>query len=116
MHETTIYNLLADNFIQYNTKFVKRHVAVVLPNIHQSKNTDRLNNKPFLIWLLTTPPHLKYVATLHCNLLLMACFMTLMFHTVVWKHVMCGVIVNCNNLFTANLLQNFQVNFFLKIG
>ena len=26
--------------------------------------TLRLSNKPFLIWLLTTPPHLKYVATL----------------------------------------------------
>ena len=29
--------------------------------------TDR-SNKRFLIWLLTTPPHLKYVATLPCNL------------------------------------------------
>ena len=36
--------------------------------------TDRLNNKPFLIWFLTTSPHLKYVATLPCNLSLMACF------------------------------------------
>ena len=36
--------------------------------------THRLSNKHFLIWLLTTPPHLKYVATLPCNLLLMACF------------------------------------------
>ena len=25
--------------------------------------TLRLSSKPFLIWLLTTPPHLKYVAT-----------------------------------------------------
>jgi len=25
---------------------------------------DRLSNKPFLTWLLTTPPHLKYVSTL----------------------------------------------------
>jgi len=33
-----------------------------------------LSNKPFLVWLLTTPPHLKYAATLPCNLLLMACF------------------------------------------
>jgi len=33
-----------------------------------------LSNKPFLIWLLTTPPHLKYAATLPCNLSLMACF------------------------------------------
>jgi len=36
--------------------------------------THRLSNKPFLIWLLTTPPHLKYVAVLPCNLSLMACF------------------------------------------
>jgi len=26
--------------------------------------TRRLSNKPFLIWLLITPPHLKYAATL----------------------------------------------------
>ena len=30
--------------------------------------TGKLSNKSFLIWLLTTPPHLKYVATLPCNL------------------------------------------------
>jgi len=36
--------------------------------------TRRLSNKPFLIWLLITPPHLKYVATLSCNLSSMACF------------------------------------------
>jgi len=34
----------------------------------------RLSHKPFLIWLLTSPPHLKYAATLRCNLSLMACF------------------------------------------
>ena len=38
------------------------------------KITDRLSSKPFLIRLLTTPPRLKYVATLPCNLLLVACF------------------------------------------
>jgi len=36
--------------------------------------TLRLSNKPFLIWLLKTPPHLKYAATLPCNLSLVACF------------------------------------------
>jgi len=36
------------------------------------KITRRLSNKPFFIWLLTAPPHLKYVATLPSNLLLMA--------------------------------------------
>ena len=42
-----------------------------MPNIHRFKNvffTQRLSNKPFLIWLLTTPPHAKYVDTLPCNL------------------------------------------------
>jgi len=32
------------------------------------KFTGRLRNKPFLIWLSTAPAHLKYVATLPCNL------------------------------------------------
>jgi len=35
---------------------------------------DRLSNKPFLIWLLTILPHLKYVAALPCNLSLIAFF------------------------------------------
>jgi len=38
---------------------------VTLPNIYRFKKfTDKLSNKPFLIRLLTTPPRLKYVATL----------------------------------------------------
>ena len=37
----------------------------------ESCYTDRFSNKPFL---LTTLPHLKYVATLPYNLSLMACF------------------------------------------
>jgi len=46
-----------------------------LPNIHGFKKiTLTVSNKPFLIWLLTTQSHLKYVATLPCNLSLMACF------------------------------------------
>jgi len=36
--------------------------------------TPRLSNKHVLIWLLSTPPHLKYAATLPRNLSLMACF------------------------------------------
>ena len=35
---------------------------------------DAISNKPFQIWILTTPPHLQYVATLPCNVSLMACF------------------------------------------
>ena len=33
-------------------------LLVTLPNIHRF--TDKLSDKPFLIWLVTTPPHLKY--------------------------------------------------------
>jgi len=47
---------------------------------------ERLSNKPFLTWSVTTPPHLKYVATVLCNLSSIACFLTLMFHKVVWPH------------------------------
>ena len=36
--------------------------------IDLKKSNDRLSSKPFLIWLLTTPPHFQYVATLPCNL------------------------------------------------
>ena len=50
-------------------------LLVTLPNIHRfNKNSLTISNKPFSIWLLTTSPHLKYVATLPCNLSLMACF------------------------------------------
>ena len=52
-------HLLACNFSKY------------LPIL--KKFAGRLRNKPFLIWLLTTPPHIEYVATLPCNLSLMAC-------------------------------------------
>ena len=38
---------------------------------------DRLSNKPFLIWLLTILPQLKYVVALPCNLSLIA-FLTLL--------------------------------------
>jgi len=62
-------------------------LLVTLPNIHPFKKsfhffTCRLSSKPFLIWLLTTPPHLKCVATLPCNLSLIACFLILLFHKV----------------------------------
>jgi len=67
-----------------------------LLNIHQFFFTGRLSNKPFLIWLLRTPPNLKYVATLLCNLLLIACFLTLMFRKVVWQHMqgVLGFLIN----------------------
>ena len=64
-------HLLACNFAKYSSIF----------NIF----TGRFSNKPFLIWLLTNPRRRKYVATLPCNLSLIACFLTLMFHSAVCK-------------------------------
>jgi len=52
--------------------------------------TLRLSNKRFLIWLLTTPLHLKYAATLaSCRSWLV--LLTLMFHRVVWQHMLGAV-------------------------
>ena len=59
-------HVLAPNFAGFNQFF-----------------TDRLSNEHFVIWLLTTQPYLKYVAILPCNLSVMSCFLTFMFHKVV---------------------------------
>jgi len=48
---------------------------------------DRLNSDSLLICLLTTPPNLKHVAVVPYNLSLIACFLTVMFHKVVWQHM-----------------------------
>jgi len=70
--------------------------------------THKLSNKPFLIWLLITPPHLKCVATLFCNLLLMACFADI--------NVSRGNVATCaeysgiiNIHLTANIPRNLPV-------
>ena len=63
--------------------------------------THRFSNKPFLIWLLTTPPQLKYVATLPCNLSLMACFADI--------NVSQGSVATyarCGGIFNVRLLTN----------
>ena len=52
-------------------------LAIALPK-------DKESNKLFLISLLTSPAHLKYVPTRPCNISLIACFLALMFHKVVW--------------------------------
>ena len=86
---------------------------------HCSKE-HRLSNKLFFIWLLTTPPHLKYVATLPCNWSLIACFLTWMCHKVVCQHRQGDTMWNdagsCawpisddNNDFAANLPKNLSV-------
>ena len=75
--------------------------------------TLRLNDKLFLIWLLTTPPHLKYAATLPCNLLFMACFADInVSQRSVATYARCGGIFNMD--LTANLPRNLSVKRFGK--
>jgi len=70
--------------------------------------TYRLNNKPFLIWLLITPPHLKCVATLPCNLSLMTCFADINVSLgSVATYAWCGGIFNMH--LTSNLPRNLSV-------
>jgi len=45
-----------------------------------------LNNKSCLMWLIDNPTTPWMVATLLCNLSLMACFLTLLFHKTAWQH------------------------------
>ena len=90
-------------------------LLVTLPNIHRFKKffTHRLSNKPFLIWLLTTPPYLKYVATLPCNLSLMTCFVDMnVSQGSVGTYARCGEIFNIR--LTANLLWNLSVENFVN--
>ena len=80
-----------------------------LPDIYWLKKfTHTLSSKPFLIWLLTTPPHVKYVATLPCNLSLMACFAHInVSQGSVATHARRGGIFNIH--LTANLPTNLPV-------
>jgi len=85
-------------------------LLVTLPNIHRLKKffTRTLSNKPFLIWLLTTPPHLKYVATLPCNLSLTARFADMnVSHGSIATSAKYGGIFNIH--LTANLPRNLPV-------
>jgi len=71
--------------------------------------THRLSNKPFLIWLLTTLLHLKCVATLPCNLSLMACFAVInVSQGSVATHARCG------RIFDIRLTANKRVNLPMK--
>jgi len=75
---------------------------------------DRFSNKPFLVWLLTTPPHLKYVAKLSCNLSLMACFADInVSQGSVATYAKCGGIFTI--FLTANLPRNLPVIFLNRL-
>jgi len=87
-----------------------------MPSICQFKKiTDGLSNKPLLIWLLTIPPHLKYITTVPWNLSLITTrvsdcrsFSDINFpQGSVATHMRCGGI--CNKYLYANLLENLTV-------
>ena len=81
-------------------------------------STDGLGNKPFLIWLLTIPPHLKYVTTVPCNLSLIATVVCdrRSFSNInvpldsVATHMRCGGIIK--KRVAANFLENLTVKKF----
>jgi len=78
--------------------------------IHRFKifKTRTLSNKPFLIWLVTTPPHLKYAATLPFNLSLMAYFADInVSQGSVATYARCGG--NFNMHLTTNLTGNLPM-------
>ena len=81
---------------------------LTLPNIHRLVFTRRLSYKPFLIWLLTIPPHLKYADTLPHNLSLMACFADInVSQGSIATYARCGGIFIMH--LTANLPRNLPV-------
>ena len=88
----------------------------LLPNIQRLKKTISLTDsatKPFLIWLSTTQPHLKYVATLPYNLSSMACFADInVSQGSVATYASCGGIFNIP--LTTNLPRNFPAKFLKK--
>jgi len=89
-------------------------LLVTLRNIYRLKKfTDWLSNKPFLTWLLTTPPHLQYVAALPCNLSYWLALLTLLFHTYVATYARCGVILSIH--LTTSLLRSLPVIFFKSV-
>jgi len=91
-------------------------LLVTLPNIYRLKKfTDRVSNKPFLIWLLTTQLHLQYLATLPCNLSLMACFAYINFSQgTLATYARCGGIFSTH--LTTSLPRNLPVKKIVKIG
>jgi len=68
---------------------------------------NRVIRPSVLIWLLTTPPHLKYVDTLPCNLSLWACSADInVSQGSVATYARCGGIFNTH--LTANLPGEFS--------
>jgi len=75
--------------------------------------TSRFINKPFLFWLVKSPPHLKYAATLPCNLSLMPCFAhSNVSQGSVATYARCVGVFNMH--LTGNLPRNLPVKKFCK--
>jgi len=89
-------------------------LLVTLPHIQRLKKfTHALSNKPFVIWLLTNPLHLKYVATLHCDMSLRARFAIInVSQGSVATRAKCGGSFNIR--LTANLPRNLPMKTFLN--
>jgi len=48
---------------------------------------DSATDLSYLIWLSATALHFNnYVATIPCDVSLIACFLALIFHKIVWQH------------------------------
>ena len=83
-------------------------LLVTVPHIHRFFHSPTQQQTFFLIWLLTTPSHLKYAATLRCNLSLMVCFADInVSQGSVATYARCGGIFNIH--LTANLPRNLPV-------
>jgi len=95
-----------------------RVLACNSTNVYRFKKkfTEGLSNEPFLIWWsLTTPPDLKYIATLPCNLSLMARFADVnVSQGSVATYARCSGIFNIR--LTTNLPRNLPVKTDFKIG
>ena len=88
---------------------------VTLPNIHRVKKNSLTDSAINLSQICYWQPHYTLNTFLHYffNVLLIACFLTLVFHKVMWQ--VQGAVKNFNNHFTANLQRNFLAKKF-KIG
>jgi len=94
-------------------------LLVTWPNVHRfKKNTGRRSNKPFFIWLLTIPPHLKYVTTVPCNISLVALFSDISVSqiSVVTYARSGGIFNNVFNFFYCKLTSESDIEKILKIG
>jgi len=113
----TVWRAVSPSFSSVFAKHTSawdNHVLCQIFNDLKNVFTHRLINKLFLIWLFTTLPHLKYVATLPCNLSLMACFADInVSQGSVATYARCGRIFDIH--LTANVPWSLPVKIFFKI-